>query len=314
MIARNRGGWTASARERLDVVRGVLHGLRPYWPLTLRQVYYQLVAREVIANRRAEYQALSRLLVKARLDGEVPWEALEDRVREHLGSAGWADADDFIAEQGERLLVGYRRDLLAGQDLALEVWIEKDALSRICHDVAFGYCVPVVVARGFSSVSFLHECRRRVERAVLDEGKKGLRILYFGDLDPSGWAMLPAMLRTLQEEMRLGELLVDGERIALTPEQVEKHRLPHSVEAMKATDTRTPAYRDWLRSDGHPDTLAVELDALSPEVLQGLVRDAIETSLDMERVERERAAEAGDVEAIRVLKAKVDRALKRGPR
>jgi hypothetical protein len=230
-----------------------------------------------------------------------------------MASAGWAGLDEFVADEREKFLAGYRRDLLAGQECALELWIEKDALSRICHDVAIEYCVPVVVARGFSSVSFLHECRQRVVRAVAGEGKEGLRILYFGDLDPSGWAMLPAMLHTLTEEMGLRDV-VDGVRVALTPEQVEEHGLPHSVEAMKETDTRTPAYREWLRSEGHPDTLAVELDALSPEVLQGLVRGAIETSLDMGKVEAERAIEATELETIGGLKAKVDRALKRGLR
>ena len=287
--------------------REVLDDLRSFWPLTLRQVYYQLVAREVVPNRQAEYKRLSRLLTKARLDGEVPWEAMEDRARQRLESAGWLDADDFIAEERRRLLAGYRRDLLASQPYAVEIWIEKDALSRVCHDVAFEYCVPVVVARGFSSVSFLHECRRRAVRARR-EGRRGFRILYFGDLDPSGWAMLPAMLTTLQEEMELGDF-VEGIRCALTPEQVVEHDLPHSIEAMKLTDTRTPRYREWLRDHGHPDTLAVELDALSPEALQALVREAIETSLDLPQLELERETEAAERIFLEGVRERVDRAL-----
>jgi hypothetical protein len=126
--------------------------LREYWPLTLRQVYYRLVVPGVIENSRSEYQKLSRILTRARLDGLVSWEALEDRARSTLESGGWQSASSFVAHERQVLLSGYRRDLLQGQPLALEIWIEKDALARIVQRAAEPYGIPVVVARGFSSV------------------------------------------------------------------------------------------------------------------------------------------------------------------
>lgn len=278
-------------QELLAQVGSVLEELRGFWPLTLRQLYYQLVARLVIKNSLNQYKRLSALLAKARLDGLVPWEALEDRSRLTLHSGGWADQREFTKAELEDLLVGYRRDLLQGQSQALELWIEKDALSRIAHGAAFPYCVPVIVARGFSSVSYVNECRKRLER----NAKMGKRtvILYFGDLDPSGWEMLPAMLETLQVEMELGDL-VKGVRCALTPAQVERYRLPPSIEAMKATDSRTPNFKAMLRGDGYPDDLAVELDALPPATLAGLVRESIEAHLDLSLFEREREREEAE--------------------
>ncbi|PIX37810.1 MAG: hypothetical protein COZ57_32610, partial [Armatimonadetes bacterium CG_4_8_14_3_um_filter_66_20] len=257
----------------MEQVSQVLDGLGEYWPLTLRQVYYQLVAAGHIANNRNEYQKLSRLLVKARLGGLVPWDALEDRARDTLQSGGWRDKSQFVADQLGDFLRGYRRDLLQSQEAALEVWVEKDALSRVCHRAAFGFCVPVIVARGFSSVSYVNECRDRVRANA--QGAQRTVVLYFGDLDPSGWAMLPAMMETLQHEMGLHDL-VEGVRCALTAEQVAKYDLPQNPDALKRTDSRAKKYTERFGN------LAVELDALPPATLEGIVRASIEEQLDLD--------------------------------
>jgi hypothetical protein len=280
-----RRGIGPKRRELLEHVQLVLNELRSFWPLTLRQLYYQLVSRGIIENSLGEYKQLSDLLAKARLAGLVPWAALEDRARTILRPSCCANKQEYIKAELARFLSYYRRDLAQSQPHALELWIEKDALSQIVYNVAWSYRIPVVVARGFSSVSYLHECRSRVERNA--ELGKRTKILYFGDLDPSGWEMLPAMLRTLQVEMGLGDL-VEGIRCALLPSQVEQYQLPRSIDAMKESDPRTPKFKAMLRQQGYPDDLAVELDALPPALLQGLVQQAIEANLDMALFEEER--------------------------
>jgi len=277
-------------------VNKVLEALQAYWPLTLRQVYYQLVAGQVIENSQKEYSKLSRILTKGRLSGQVPWEALEDRARDRLESAGWQDQDHFVQQEMSQFLCDYRRDLLQSQPVALEVWIEKDALSRICHQVAFQYCVPVVVARGFSSVSFLHDCRLRVEENAAKE--KRTILLYFGDMDPSGWEMLPSMMETLQGEMGLGNQVV-GVRCALTPAQVEEYRLPRDPEALKPKDTRS---RKYMQRFGD---LAVELDALPPTILKDVVRKGIEENLDLSLFSQEQQQEQVEMAPLAELKGRV---------
>lgn len=306
--SRNRGGWTKKSLDYLEQVKETINRLKSYWPLTLRQIYYQLVAALVIENCLAQYQRLSRILTKARLEDMVPWSAMEDRSRSRLASDGWADAKDFIDYELDQFLFGYCRNLLASQAIVPEVWVEKDALSRIAHKVALEYCVPVVVARGFSSVSFLNDFRDRV--LANEENGQRTRVLYFGDLDPSGWAMLPAMMVTLQQEMGLGDL-VSSQRCALTPEQVTEYNLPRSIDAMKDTDSRTPGFKAMLREGGHPDDLAVELDALPPAVLEQLVREAIETNLDMDLVREEQQEEGEEYVRLRELRTKVRRYVKR---
>jgi len=285
-----------STLEYRRQVQGVIEEFRDYWPLTLRQVYYQLVAAGVIENNRNSYQKLSRNLSQARLDGSVPWEALEDRARSFFNLRGWHDDQHFIQDQVEEFLCGYRRDMLQSQDEALEIWVEKDALSQICYRAALPYSVPVVVARGFASISYKHECRKRVLANA--EAGKPTRILYFGDLDPSGWAMLPAMMDTLRDDMGLTDT-VTADRCALTLEQVSEYNLPRNPEALKKTDPRAKKYCKRFGD------LAVELDALPPPVLEDLVRKSIENHLDMDRLEAERQHHDLDQQRISAMRQKI---------
>lgn len=290
---RDRGGCSKSSLIYIQEAESVIQEFVDYWPLTLRQVYYQLVSAGLIDNNLKAYNKLSRMLVKARLGRMISWDALEDRARSTLYSWGWTDSKLFVEDQLSELFDGYRRDLLQTQDVALEIWVEKDALSRICHKVAFPYCVPVIVARGFASVSYAHECRKRVEYKHT-QGQR-TEILYFGDLDPSGWEMLPSMMETLQVEMKLGDL-VTGIRCALTPDQVEAFNLPRNPDALKLTDTRAKKYIDRFGD------LAVELDALKPPDLESIVRQAIEDRLDLSQFEHERRREAHECTRIERLR------------
>lgn len=293
---RNRGAWTPKRQAYLERVHYVLNDLAEYWPLTLRQVYYQLVAAIVIENNAGEYKKLSEALSHARLDGLVPWEALEDRSRSTLEAGGWTDAAEYLDASLRAFLARYRRDLLQSQDVAIEVWVEKDALSRVCLRAAEPFCVPVVVAKGFSSVSYVHECRKRVQHHAA-AGKQTV-ILYFGDLDPSGWEMLPSMMLTLQHEMGLGHQ-VRAVRCALTPDQVADYNLPRSLDALKPTDSRAKKYMQQFGD------LAVELDALPPATLEGLVRDAIEAELDLSVFEDELAEQTHELERLAHVRRRV---------
>jgi len=302
---RNRYGWSSKSLIYLEKIQNILNKLRDYWPLTLRQIYYQLVSALIIENNLKEYSRLSRILTKARLDEFVLWDSIEDRARTILYSGGWINSELFIQDQIRDFLRGYRRDLLQSQDINLELWIEKDALSRICHKIAFKYCITVIVARGFSSISYINEAKKRIIRNK-DNGKKTI-ILYFGDLDPSGWEMLPAMLDTLQNEMKLGDT-VKGIRCALTLDQVKAYNLPHSIDAIKPKDPRTKKY---MKKFG---TLAVELDALNPAILEGIVKHSIEKEIDLDSFSTEKRIQNNERININNLKEDIEKFinLKRG--
>jgi hypothetical protein len=278
-----------STRTLVNASLDVINGLADFWPLTLRQIYYQLVALLVLGNRLGEYKRLSRVLSDARIAGLVPWEAMEDRSRSTLESGGWSDVRSFVQEEVGRFCYGYRRDLMQGQEHRLEIWVEKDALASIVHRIAFEYCVRVVVARGFSSTSYVKQCADRINESLLS-AKQSTRVLYFGDFDPSGWEMPEAMRRKLVDRMDVCPLSLVIERCALLPEHIREHELPEDPDAMKEGDSRTAKFLELFGAGVSP----VELDAIHPGTLQEIVRDAITRNLDMAEFARQQDVEESE--------------------
>lgn len=310
----NKRSLSKKAKVKAEYVSEIIYGLKKYWPLTLRQIYYRLVAEGYIENNYREYSKLSALLVNARFAGIVPWGAIEDRARSIMYDHRWQSADEFIKWEKKFFLNGYRIDPMLSQPTRLEVWTEKDALSKICHEVASKFGIPVVVARGYSSVSYLYECSQRVESGVADEGRP-TTILYFGDLDPSGWNMLPAMMDTLKEIIKISakqnynididpSAIVQSIRCALNLNQVSEYELPKNPNALKLTDTRAKKYIERFGD------LAVELDALHPDDLKFEIQKAIISQIDLEILEKTKAQEAKDIKKINRLRKKVDKLMK----
>jgi len=261
--------WTKLHLNRLNDVLIILKELEEYKPLTLRQVFYQLVGKGLIANTTSSYITLGQLIKFARIDKYIPWSDIEDRTRAYYNLAGWDDVDEFVEASLEQFLVGYDRDLMQTQKVYLEIWIEKNALSSIFTKVAKQYTIRVVVT-AFGSTSFLNDYRERLE---YHKHQRPI-VLYFGDFDPSGLSMLPTMQETLEMEMKVTGIRY--KHIALEKEDIILYNLPHKAEAIKKKDTRT---KDHVAKHG---MLAVELDALTPDVLEQKIKDAIETEIDMD--------------------------------
>src|SRR5262249_12747143 len=147
---------------------------------TVRQVYYQLVARQIIENSRSAYQAVSKALVRARREETIPWEHIEDRLRQPRHVSMWDGLRDFA----KTAAAAYRRDIWAGQQLYMEGWLEKDALSGIFEDALSPYGVTLNVGRGFDGWDSINNAAKRfIEQEI---NSKNVVILYFGDFDPSG--------------------------------------------------------------------------------------------------------------------------------
>lgn len=253
-------GKHARTLRMLDVVVEVLTANNP---MTVRQVYYQLVSRQVIENNRSQYQAVSNLLVDARRDGTILWGWVEDRLRRPRSVAMWDGLADFadVAQQ-------YRRDVWSTQPHYIEVWLEKDALSGIFEDVLEGYGVTLNVGRGYDGWDSIHNAAERYAER-LGEGKL-TSILYFGDFDPSG----DDMVRSLRG--RLAELGAEPEivKCALTRGDVDRYNLP--PDRTKPTDTRARAFvAKW-------GDMCVELDALPVDVLRTRLRNEINSRMDLQ--------------------------------
>ncbi len=275
----------------------ILKDLEKYKPLTLRQIYYQMVAQEYIENKKSQYGMLSGLLKHARIDRYVSWDDIEDRVRVFHDLRGFDDREQFTDQELRDFLNGYRRDLLQSQDKHIEIWIEKDALSSLFTRVARSYTVPVIVCRGFSSVSFLNDFKNRA--MYYDSLDRTVTMLYFGDFDPSGVEMLNSMRITLKEELNV--VNVEFKRIALLKEDIFDYKLPHNPDALKKSDTRAKKHID---SYGE---LAVELDALHPSILEERAKTAIENELDAKLFNAEVEIYKAEFEKLSALKQDVEK-------
>ena len=166
---------------------------------------------------------------------------------------------------------GYSRCMVQGQKKYIELWVEKDALSRVFEDVAWGHCLRCVTCKGYQSISFLKAYAERAERAIM-KGQEPV-VLYFGDFDPSGVQMFEAAQNSLINDFDIhGARYV---RVSLNLGDIHKYDLPNNPDAVKKTDRRYQAFVDRYGE------YAVELDALHPKELKRIATDAVQVELDM---------------------------------
>lgn len=130
----------AKQTKTLRLIEEAQDILSAHHPMTVRQVYYQLVSRQVIKNNRSQYQAVSNALVGARKEGDTPWEWIEDRLRRPRCVSMWEGLPDFA----ETVRRSYRRNVWPKQSEYIEVWLEKDALSGIFEDVLDAYGITLL--------------------------------------------------------------------------------------------------------------------------------------------------------------------------
>lgn len=231
--------------------------------LTVRQLYYQFVSRDIIHNNMREYKKLASIINDARLAGLIDWSAIEDRTRNLESLNHWAGPEDIIDACGKQ----FRIDRWATQPMRVEVWIEKDALAGVIQGVCEEYQVPYLSCRGYTSQSEMWVAGQRLLKYI--KARQAPLILHFGDHDPSGIDMTRDIRDRL--EMFTGNR-VELRRKALNFDQVEQYEPPPNP--AKVSDSRSTAY---IREYGHESW---ELDALEPAVLSQLIRDEIESELD----------------------------------
>ncbi|WP_031039777.1 hypothetical protein [Streptomyces sp. NRRL F-5650] len=249
------------SQSSLDLIATAESICRDYaaqgFDLTLRQLYYQFVARGYIANKQTEYKRLGGIVNDARLAGLLDWDYIVDRTRNLRGLSHWDNPESVI----QSAAYGYRTERWANQPHRVEVWIEKDALVGVISQVCQRNDVNYFSCRGYTSQSELWGASQRMIRYE-QAGQKPV-IIHLGDHDPSG----VDMTRDIEDRMALFGADVTVQRIALNMDQVEAHRPPPNP--AKLTDSRATAY---IREHGRSSW---ELDALEPTLLDQLIEDEI---------------------------------------
>lgn len=232
------------------------------YDLTLRQLYYQFVARDLIQNKQSEYKRLGSIINDARLAGLIDWERIEDRTRGLETISSWSNPANAVAS----IAHWFKEDLWIGQPCRIEVWIEKEALAGVFERICQELRVPHLSCRGYASQSEMWRAAMRLKKWS-QKGQTPV-ILHFGDHDPSGMDMS----RDIQDRINtfIGPV-VEFERLALNMDQVEQYNPPPNP--AKESDIRFEGY-----AAEHGDQ-SWELDALDPAVLSELVRDAVESRI-----------------------------------
>lgn len=310
--------------EQTELIRHCISVVKLYQGqglrLTLRQLYYQLVTKNIIRNEEKSYKKLGNVVSDARLMGLIDWDAIEDRVRVPRIQSEWPNPKSLM----ESALRAYRLPRWKDQPNYVELWVEKDALAGILQPIAAEYHVPMMVNRGYSSQSAMHDAAVRFIEAAVggsvpyktlaaecevkpgDKGyermsevyvvnreeiekhsKKELFLLYLGDHDPSG----EDMVRDIGERLAMFGALVEVRKLALTMDQVEEYEPPPNP--AKLSDSRAEKY---IAKHG---AQSWEVDALPPDVLDRVIREALDEVVDDDLMQAWLDREAEDKKAIR---------------
>jgi len=232
--------------------------------LTVRQLYYQLVTRNAIANTEGDYGKISRLCNDARMAGLMDWDMIEDRTRAFIERSHWNNGREILATCADQ----YHEDLWQAQDARVFCIVEKEALAGVLQPICHEMDMPLLAARGYPSVSVLHAFATERIIPAMNEGQDVV-ILHLGDHDPSGLDMT----RDLRDRLSIftGER-VTVSRIALTMDQIEELNPPPNP--AKQTDKR---FKDYAARYGEASW---ELDALPPEYLANLIHEHASQYID----------------------------------
>jgi len=274
----------------LDKIQDVLISYKAQgYSLTLRQLYYQLVARDLLpeswadkstgsTNNPKSYKRLGHIVSQARLAGLIDWKMIEDRGRTVSKNAHWEDPKDILRAAAEQ----FYRSRWKNQEQYVFVMCEKDAVSNIIEPVCKRWDVQFMANKGYSSQSAIYRLYWQL-RDKIKEGK-GIYCIYAGDFDPSGLDMD----RDIIDRMNLFFQDVDVfrdfiqvfplKRIALTMEQIEKYRPPENP--AKVTDSR---FEKYAQEHGE---YSWELDALEPAALEEIVETAIIQYVDIDEFDQ----------------------------
>lgn len=242
------------------------------YPMTVRQVFYRAVAAGLIDKTEREYKStVSRLLKELRLEGAMPFGWIADSTRWMRKPTTFSSIEEALRRTA-RL---YRRAVWDQQPCYVEVWCEKDALAGVLYNVTGEYDVPLMVTRGYASLSYLHEAAE----AIAAEDKPAF-IYYLGDFDPSGVDIPRHVEARLREFAPQAE--IHFECVAVTPEQIAELALP--MRPTKRSDSRSHSF----------GAESVELDAIPPERLRALAREVIERHITPAALDVLRLAEESE--------------------
>jgi hypothetical protein len=266
----------AEVGARRDRLFEIVHAHRP---MTVRQVYYRATVLGLVEKTEAGYAKIKTDLKIMRENATLPYYWLADSTRWQRKPLTFNSVEDALQNCAKT----YRKSLWQDSDSYIEVWCEKDALAGVIYPITSKYDIPLMVARGYASLSFLYSAAQAIKSA--DDAGKEVFIYHLGDYDPSG----QDAARDIEEKLRdMSGVDLTFERLAVTPEQIEEWDLP--TRPNKNSDRRT------IKFTGEA---SVELDAIEPGQLRQLIENAIQQHIDQDELDILLEAEKSEREGMR---------------
>ncbi len=285
--------------ERIKEV--VLFERRKSWPLSARAVHYALLNKPLLRNTKKKtrycnnsesYTDTCDLLVRLRLSDEIPMNAIEDETRPTIVWDVHSTPQDFARCELDNLLKGYRRNLQQTQPLHIEVVAEKLTVQGIIRPVCGKYNIPYTIGRGYSSLPARYEMVERFTRS----GKERLLLLVLGDLDPEGVNIGESLLQSIREDFGIEN--AEAVRVGLNPKHIERFNIYNNTEAKK----KSARYKGFVKRFGKK---VYELEALSPEQLQTILSETIDSVIDVEAFNTELEAEKSDAAYLQAVRERI---------
>jgi hypothetical protein len=249
------------AQKSIDLIEAMYVAAKAAQPITGRGIGYKLFTAGLIPSMaRSEMQRVYRLLKEARELGEIPWEWIVDETRALERRRTWEDPEHYARTVSR----SYRRDFWNQQPARVEVWSEKGTVRGVLRPVLDEYAVGFRVMHGFSSATTIYDVAQ-------DDDGRDLIALYVGDYDPSGLFM---------SEHDLPDRLAkyDGDHVTLVRIALTREHTTDDLPSFPAADKKKdPRYKWFVHNFGNR---CWELDALDPNDLRALVREAIENEIE----------------------------------
>jgi hypothetical protein len=264
---------TRRGRREIEAIKeAISQALMEDAPMTVRQVFYRLVSTGVIGKTEGEYKStVVRLLGDMRRNGEIEFDWIADNTRWMRKPRIYSSLESMLKRTAE----AYRRSVWDNQECYVEIWLEKDALAGVLFEETGAWDVPLMVTRGYPSISFLHSAAEMIAAQ-----EKPTYLYYFGDYDPSGLDIPRKVECDLREFAPDAD--IEFERVAVSREQIASMKLP--TRPAKRTDSRAKGFIGE----------SVEVDAIPPKVLRQIVSRCITRHIDDDAYDVLLKAEEGE--------------------
>jgi hypothetical protein len=307
--------------EHVRHIMEIIEEREDYWPLSDRGVHYPLLNYNFVRgyyhprrsdedwggpprallykNDRQSYQATVDLLVRLRLNGTIPWEALADPTRPVKEHNPFANLRAFVQQETDNLFAGYWRSLLQSQPNYVEVLVEKNTVYHMVQQVTDKYQIWTRSARGLNCIDSFHD----MAEAYRASGKHFLDVIVLSDHDPEGQFIPHDAGRRLRDDFGIDRVRVFP--AGVTAAQVRKYNLPSDNEAKP-----TSSHYNWYveRNGGNETTW--ELEALNPEDMLADLDHVIRSVIDIDLYNREIETEQEEMKSLEALRRTLQNTLR----